>query len=653
MARGPRSGLTARYRMRRAILLIVLAASLASVAPAAASASVGTFCVAPATSCAAAQTFSTIAAAMGAVEADTTDTSATIQIGAGAYNEDDDAYNGALPLTITGAGEGKTILNGLVTSASPRAVLILDSQTTGSPVTIQDLSVEPPSGVNTVTGIFSDSFSAVTARNIVVSVPSGSSNDDIGLELQGTDTVSHVTVDVTGADSTGEEGAGIVEDSSLTGGSAIAATGTSSNAAVIRSTLTGGASGPALYVAGSADVSVDDCVLIGVDNRAAVGDESTGAVTIQQSTLTGDGSGIGIEEIASGGRTVTSTLEDSIIDPRLTRSVVLDASGGGPVPTLTDVHDDFAGATSTLADQPSNGVATSSGGTFVPGVGNIAADPKFANPGVDLRLLPGSPAMNQVSGSLGVDDSLTDILGNPRIVDGAPRDMGAYQHQAPAVKASVSMVHGVAGMPVGFSAVGSSVNPGDSFTYAWKFDDGATATGASVRHAFAKPGIHHATVTATGAGVAGFSTSATVSVTVTGAPGKPSVSRGSLTGVAKGKPKLTFDLSAGKGAPALRSIAISLPKGLRLSAVPKGIAVTGSGGKRAKFSAKLSRGVLTVALRTPSAQVKVAISGGALAVTSGLSRKVRHAKTKKLDVIVKATDASGKTSRIVLVVKAR
>jgi hypothetical protein len=74
----------------------------------------------------------------------------------------------------------------------------------------------------------------------------------------------------------------------------------------------------------------------------------------------------------------------------------------------------------------------------------------------------------------------------------------------------------------------------------------------------------------------------------TGVLGKPSATRASLSGVAKGKPKLVFSLGAGRNAPAIKTISVSLPNGLGFShknkSLTKGITVTGSGGKHLKLS---------------------------------------------------------------------
>src|SRR5690242_13628423 len=70
------------------------------------------------------------------------------------------------------------------------------------------------------------------------------------------------------------------------------------------------------------------------------------------------------------------------------------------------------------------------------------------------------------------------------------------------------------GQAARFTAAGSDASPGDAVSMRWTFDDGATAPGASVTHAFTRAGRHRATVTATD--LDGFTAATSVFVTVPG-----------------------------------------------------------------------------------------------------------------------------------------
>jgi hypothetical protein len=137
--------------------------------------------------------------------------------------------------------------------------------------------------------------------------------------------------------------------------------------------------------------------------------------------------------------------------------------------------------------------------------------------------------------------------------------------------------------------------------------------------------------------------------------GPPTASKESLTGVGKSKPKLSFTVNAGANAPALKKVAISLPKGLKFATkakkLAKGIAVTGPGGKHVKFTLKVSHGTLTISLKAATTSLKITIKGPAITVSSALAKKVKHKKVKTLSVTVKATNASNATTRLVLKIK--
>lgn len=60
--------------------------------------------------------------------------------------------------------------------------------------------------------------------------------------------------------------------------------------------------------------------------------------------------------------------------------------------------------------------------------GNIDTDPMFVGQPFNLRLDPGSPAINAGENGLIFTGVTTDLDGNPRIADGTV-DMGAYEHQ--------------------------------------------------------------------------------------------------------------------------------------------------------------------------------------------------------------------------------
>jgi hypothetical protein len=131
--------------------------------------------------------------------------------------------------------------------------------------------------------------------------------------------------------------------------------------------------------------------------------------------------------------------------------------------------------------------------------------------------------------------------------------------------------------------------------------------------------------------------------------GKPTLSRASLTGLAKRKAKLSFTALAGSGAPALERIVIALPRGLSFNPrkLASGLRASGPGGSRLRFSAHVRHGALTITLSSAVTKAAVIVGGGALAVTRELAQKVRQHRTKRLTIVTTVTDAKGNPTRFV------
>jgi hypothetical protein len=160
------------------------------------------------------------------------------------------------------------------------------------------------------------------------------------------------------------------------------------------------------------------------------------------------------------------------------------------------------------------------GSQVVNGGGSIGAGPAFANAAAgDFHELANSFTIGAGLLNLANDGSV-DLDGLPRSTSGKI-DIGAYQYQPPATPTvTTSPASPTVAQSITFTAAESDPNPGaGALTYNWKFDDGATATGAVVTHAFATTGGHTATLTV-GDG-SPYNASATAQVTVD--PPQPSV----------------------------------------------------------------------------------------------------------------------------------
>jgi hypothetical protein len=139
----------------------------------------------------------------------------------------------------------------------------------------------------------------------------------------------------------------------------------------------------------------------------------------------------------------------------------------------------------------------------------------------DFHLLAASAMVDRGDpAGLEVGEPTTDLDGNPRLVNGRT-DIGAfeYQRRAPTAVASAPGSAEV-GADVTFDGTGSSdPDPGDTLTYTWSFDDGATASGPTAVHAFATPGPHVTTLTVTDP--LGLTAAATAPVSVATTPVPP------------------------------------------------------------------------------------------------------------------------------------
>jgi hypothetical protein len=176
---------------------------------------------------------------------------------------------------------------------------------------------------------------------------------------------------------------------------------------------------------------------------------------------------------------------------------------------------------------------------------------------------------------------------------------------------------------------------------------GASATGSSspITVSGLKNGTRYTfTVTATNGLGTGPASAPSNAVTPKAPP--PSASHVALNGLGKRKPRLSFTISAGRFGQPLKSVAISLPRGLSFSKSRVGITVKGSGARRVKFTLRRSRGVLTITLRSTAPKARVTIASPSLAVTRALSGKVRRRTAGKLTIRFKIGDSHHVQTRL-------
>jgi subtilase family serine protease len=113
------------------------------------------------------------------------------------------------------------------------------------------------------------------------------------------------------------------------------------------------------------------------------------------------------------------------------------------------------------------------------------------------------------------------------------------------------------------------------------------------------------------------------------------------------RPTLAFTVSAGRGAPALSTLRVTAPRGLRFAS-RRGLGMNDGAAhrpRRVRFSARLAHGVLTLKLRKTSGSVRVIVGKPGLQILAArVSKLARRASAPRLTVTV--VDAGAGTSRL-------
>jgi PKD domain len=521
--------------VRRAVLgaavLLSLAAGLA--APAGALAST-TYCV-PSTSIAGCPGGSTpettIKAALTAANADSSGGD-TIRVGPGTYPE------GALldqKAAIIGAGQGQTTIQ--PPAASPLTTLDLSSST----ATATGLTLDVASGANNTGLIDSGTATGVAIVAGVTSTP----NAKGATVMNGTFASGSISVPSTGTGVySGFIGAATVADSSITAGTGFSGAGTIKRTRItadVGVTVAGG-------TFGTVSVTIDDSLVqtvpgngpeVGI-SASALGAFPPGnyTVTAHHDTLIGDGSPGSIGILCSAFSTTTSSSCQTTVDSSIIRgfahTIVRTANSGPGANATATVGADYSDLDPTTdVDSNNNTAGGTASGQVTLGAHDVNVDPAFVDgTGAGaFAVTRQSTLIDAGDPVLGSGESTTDLAGLPRVVAGrlgapAVSDIGAFEYQdrAPSVTASSSAP--AAGVRVGalvtFTAAGATSDPGDSITgISWHFDDGGTASGTSVTHAFARAGKHSAVATVTD--LNGYSVASVPVVVIVAAPVRPAI----------------------------------------------------------------------------------------------------------------------------------
>jgi hypothetical protein len=390
---------------RPGAVLATLLTTLALTSTAAAN----TYCVAPATGCDVTATSLHDALSQAA----TNPGADTISLGAGTYQEDGLVYNPAdnAAVTITGAGRDATIIR---PQTSADNSVTLTGQ--GGPIALSAATVL--TGTHT-SNVALELDQGGSLANVTLLSASGATSPG-GVESLAATTVSDSTISVTGNGfCVNAHGTGTVrvQDSTLEHCSGAINTGADRLFAQ-RLRISDVVNGISVN-AGTANLD-DSVVLLANSAGFAAGAGISGPVGstlyVNQTTLLGVGSGIGVQSFNHAGSGAAHVeVYDSIIRG-FTNALVSDATAGHPASVMADFND-YDGTAS------------------VAGTGTLTSDhvhteaPQFVDAlGGDYHLQAGSPLIDLDPEPIVAiwEESATDLEGTVRIINGK-RDFGAFE----------------------------------------------------------------------------------------------------------------------------------------------------------------------------------------------------------------------------------
>jgi subtilase family serine protease len=239
-----------------------------------------------------------------------------------------------------------------------------------------------------------------------------------------------------------------------------------------------------------------------------------------------------------------------------------------------------------------------------------------AGPGYDMATGLGSP-----NGSALADTLCTDAitLANPGTQRSTVNTAVNLQVKGADTR-SQTVTYSASGLPTGISINGST----------------GKITGRPKR-------IGNSTVTITVSDAVGTSNHTTFEWIVEGAP---KISRVSLSRVGAAHPRLSFVVAAGRNAPSIKTVNVTLPRGLHFTKSRATVSVTGPKGRHLKFTARLVHNALVLTLKTASSQAHVTISSPRLAASGSLTAALARHESEHVTVTVRVTDGAKLTTRL-------
>jgi hypothetical protein len=104
-------------------------------------------------------------------------------------------------------------------------------------------------------------------------------------------------------------------------------------------------------------------------------------------------------------------------------------------------------------------------------------------------------------------------------------------------------------------------------------------------------------------------------------------------------------------------VTVSVPRGLSLSgaahSLDRGLTVIGSHGRRARFTARIRHGALTISLASAASQLSIAVGPAELSASGSTAARAGRGRGMPVTIGLTATDVHGTTSDMRLRLSAR
>ncbi|HEX4282183.1 MAG TPA: putative Ig domain-containing protein, partial [Solirubrobacteraceae bacterium] len=239
-----------------------------------------------------------------------------------------------------------------------------------------------------------------------------------------------------------------------------------------------------------------------------------------------------------------------------------------------------------------------------------------AGSGYDMATGLGSPNATALAQSLCTD---AIALGNPGPQGSTVKKSVSLQINAADTRGA-AVTYTATGLPSGLSINGST----------------GKITGTPRR-------IGKSTVTVVVADSVGSTAQTTFAWTIEGAP---TISHVSLSSVGAGRPRMSFTVAAGRDEPGLKTVSVTLPRGLHFSKSRATVTVTGAKGQHLRFTTSLQHASLVITMRTAALQLRVTVSSPRLAASTGLTAAIARHQSSRLTLTVRLTDAGKLTTRL-------